>query len=110
MQEIQEESNVGKILSDKTTERVITIVVVMLFSIPLFSSDTWTTENNSYSVGLNMISSMQLNSDQFDSTFDAYVEVENALNNPLILIIANGVIWESGINVQIYYILLILDR
>ena len=38
---IPDESRVGKKLSDLTTRRVIILVLTMLFSVPLFSTNTY---------------------------------------------------------------------
>lgn len=37
----EEESKVGKKLSDKTTKRVIVLVLTMMFSVPLFMMTTY---------------------------------------------------------------------
>lgn len=50
-----EESKVGKKLSDLTTKRVIMLVLAMMFSVPLFTSSSYTDDNNSYTYGLELI-------------------------------------------------------
>ena len=50
-----QESKVGQKLSDLTTRKVIVIVLIMMFSVPLFSLDTYQDDPNSYNYGLEMI-------------------------------------------------------
>lgn len=54
----QMESKVGKKLSEITTKRVIVLVLIMLFSQPIFSVSTYMTEPNSYDYGLNLIQTL----------------------------------------------------
>ena len=49
------ESKVGKKLSDFTTRKVVILVLVMLFTSPIFSVSTYLEEPNSYNYGLEMI-------------------------------------------------------
>ena len=51
----QMESKVGKKLSEITTKRVIILVLIMLFSQPIFSVSTYMQEPNSYDYGLLLI-------------------------------------------------------
>jgi len=48
------ESKVGKKLSDQTTKKVVILVLVMLFSQPLFAVSTYITEPDSYRYGLSL--------------------------------------------------------
>jgi len=49
------ESKVGKKLSEFTTRKVVILVLVMLFTSPIFSVSTYLEEPNSYNYGLEMI-------------------------------------------------------
>tara|TARA_B110001450_G_scaffold250543_1_gene269377 strand:- start:855 stop:1079 length:225 start_codon:yes stop_codon:yes gene_type:complete len=49
------ESKVGKKLSDFTTRKVVILVLVMLFTSPIFSVRTYLEEPDSYNYGLEMI-------------------------------------------------------
>ena len=51
----QQESKVGKKLSDMTTRRVVVLVLAMLFSVPGFTVSTYLTEPNSFDYGLKLI-------------------------------------------------------
>lgn len=44
----ENETNVGKKLSDLTTKRVVIIVLMIMISIPIFNSDTFITEYTTY--------------------------------------------------------------
>ena len=49
------ESKVGKKLSDFTTRKVVILVLVMLFTSPIFSVSTYLEEPNTYNYGLEMM-------------------------------------------------------
>ena len=53
--EIPQETNVGKKLSALTTKRVITVVMSVLITIPIFSADTYLTDYSSAESGLRTI-------------------------------------------------------
>ena len=53
---LPQESKVGKKLSDLTTRRVIILVLAMLFSVPLFSVESYINIPDSYSFGLTLLS------------------------------------------------------
>lgn len=48
MQKMFKETNVGKKLSDLTVQRLICIVIGIIFTIPLFNIDTYVTNNIYY--------------------------------------------------------------
>lgn len=98
--EIPEESKVGKKLSDLTTKRVIILVLAMMFSVVLFSTSTYITENTSYQFGLEFIMAYgpNINSTGFVTAFESYKNDHKDLRTPLILLNANNKIWESSVN------------
>ena len=55
------ETKVGKKLSDLTTQRVIMIVMSIMFAIPIFSLDTYLQEYTAYEAGLNTIYEFNFN-------------------------------------------------
>lgn len=55
MEEHFKETNVGKKLSDLTVQRLICIVISIIFTVPLFSLETYSTEYTSNSSGLRFI-------------------------------------------------------
>ena len=57
---VEEESKVGKHLSDLTTRRVIVLVFVMLFSAPLFQVNTWLEPPDSFDFGIKILAKLPL--------------------------------------------------
>ena len=49
------ESKVGKKLSEFTTRKVVILVLIMLFTSPIFTVSTWLEETNSYNYGLDLL-------------------------------------------------------
>ena len=49
------ESKVGKKLSEQTTRKVVILVLVMLFSSPVFTPSYYVTEPDSFDYGLDLI-------------------------------------------------------
>ncbi len=49
---LEKETNVGKKLSDLTTKRVVIIVLLIMISIPIFSSDTYFDKYSNNEFGL----------------------------------------------------------
>lgn len=95
---VPEESRVGKKLNELTQRRVIILVLVMLFSIPLFSVSSYFAEPDSFTFGISLLSKYQKHSKEFTETFEAFVETQSIQIAPLILVNAAGTTWESGIN------------
>lgn len=79
----QMESKVGKKLSEITTRRVIILVLIMLFSQPVFSVSTYMQEPNSYDYGLNLIQTLGPNTKGGQAAFDSMVEIQQEINTPL---------------------------
>lgn len=59
------ETKVGKTLSELTTKRVITIVLCIMFSLPIFDTTTYTTEDSAFNSSLSIIYSWKGNSNRF---------------------------------------------
>jgi hypothetical protein len=55
------ESVVGKTLSEKTTKKVIVIVFILLFSLPLLKRDSYIPNSNSLMFGLDLMFSLGIN-------------------------------------------------
>lgn len=79
----QMESKVGKKLSEITTRRVIVLVLIMLFSQPIFSVSTYMQEPNSYDYGLNLIQTLGPSTMGGKAAFDSMVEIQQEINTPL---------------------------
>ena len=91
MEEKRKESNVGKKLTDFTLRKVILIVLVMLFTNPLFMIQSYITDPSSLNFGLDILKKTKLTEDddlrqQFFSQYvQMYKEIENT---PLLFICA----------------------
>lgn len=105
VQPVNEESKVGKKLSDLTTRRVIILVLAMLFSVPLFSTSTYLDPYNSYVFGLKMLSYYNPGTEGFNEVLKYYVQTEASLSTPLISVLAMGVTWGSSVLVRIKFYL-----
>ena len=55
MNDIFKETNVGKRLSDLTVQRLIIIVISIIFTVPLFNLETYHTDYTSAESGLHFI-------------------------------------------------------
>jgi hypothetical protein len=94
-QDVPSESHVGQKLSDLTTRRVIVIVLIMMFSIPVLSLDTYRDEPNSFQYGLQLISAYTTSTTGFTMAFDSFIEESDDSRNPIISINADGVQWDD---------------
>lgn len=92
---IPQESNVGKMLSDLTTRRVIILVLAMLISVPLFTDLTYQEENTSFETGINFLKRYKPHTPQFDFLFQSIVLSERQNPNPMIYISALDYVWEA---------------
>ena len=63
MEEKRKESNVGKKLTDFTLRKVILIVLVMLFTNPLFMIQSYITDPSSLNFGLDILKKTKLTED-----------------------------------------------
>jgi hypothetical protein len=81
-----QESKVGQKLSDLTTRKVIVIVLVMMFSVPLFSLDTYQEDPNSYDYGLQMIALYNTSylGAGWNYTRDAFIYEMSSTRNPIL--------------------------
>jgi hypothetical protein len=80
----QMESKVGKKLSEITTRRVIILVLIMLFSQPLFAVSTYMQEPNSYDYGLILIKELGPTKEGGILAFNSMITVQSKINTPLV--------------------------
>jgi class 3 adenylate cyclase len=93
---IPEQSKVGKKLSEMTTKRVITLVLGMMFCLPLFTNDLWLIDNNSYQFGLEIIDKFVGQPELFLKAWDLYIDEHEDLETPLIYLEVDHLIkWEA---------------
>lgn len=86
----QMESKVGKKLSEITTKRVIVLVLIMLFSQPIFSVSTYMQDPNSYDYGLNLIQTLGPNTLGGQAAFNSMIAIQTEINTPLKLVFIQG--------------------
>ncbi len=67
----------------------------MLFSVPIFDTNTYISAPNSYEIGLYIISVYDAASVQFNVAFDSYVEQELQSTTPLIYLSALNATWQD---------------
>lgn len=91
-EDIPKESKVGQKLSDLTTRRVIVIVLIMMFSIPILSLDTYRETPNFFQYGLQTIESFQSQQDGVGWVLarDTYINNAKDTRNPVVSLNANG--------------------
>lgn len=96
--DIPKESHVGRKLSDLTTRRVIVIVLIMMFSVPILSLDTYQEEPNSFKYGLQVIAAYESNQGGVGWTeaFNTFVSEHDDTRNPVVSLNANGNTYDSG--------------
>jgi hypothetical protein len=93
--EPKKESHVGQQLSDLTTRRVITIVLIMMFSVPILSLDTYIEEPSYFKYGLQLISSYTTNSAGFNKTFNTFISEADSTRNKVISLNCDNVTYDS---------------
>ncbi len=91
----QEESKVGKKLSDLTTKWVIVLVLTMMFSVPIFMLTTYREENTSFEFGLKLMNQYNENSTTFETVYDDYIDQHKEIRTNLIYLVAFNSKWEN---------------
>ena len=83
---IPKESHVGQKLSDLTTRRVIVIVLIMMFSVPILTLDTYREEPNSFKYGLQLISAYEDNQGGtgWEMAFNSFVTEFEDTRHPVV--------------------------
>lgn len=83
--DIPKESHVGRQLSDLTTRRVIVIVLIMMFSVPILSLDTYREDPNSFKWGLQLIASYTpVNGDGWKGAYRTFIDESEDTRNPVV--------------------------
>ena len=86
--ELPQETNVGRKLSDLTTKRVITLVMSVMISIPIFTVDTYVTDYTSCESGLKSLYALNQTSDTYayNIALDNYISQHISIRNPLVIL------------------------
>jgi class 3 adenylate cyclase len=100
------ESRVGKKLSDLTTKRLIIIVLLLLFCVPLFDSNFYNDDptSNPYQVSLlgKMYDTATIPTNVSDYMRDYYINLLSVKSSPLIYVQITGTqfVWSSGVDLD----------
>lgn len=81
------ESHVGKQLIDKTSRKVVLCTLLIIFMFPVLDTNTYVDEPSSTSYGIELMHKLaekELTSQKLQERFDQVVELEQALEMPLI--------------------------
>jgi len=96
--EIPEETKIGKVLSEVTTQKVIIMVLVMMLSVPLFSFATYAVETKSFLLGLDLITiyDNDYNGTGFETSYNSYVNYHKDVRTPLIWLTARSKVFDTN--------------
>jgi hypothetical protein len=75
---------------------MILIILSMLFSVPIFDTNTYINPPNSYTYGLYVIAAFDYNSDLFNKSMNEYVNEEKENVTPLIYATALNATWQDN--------------
>ncbi|EAR97903.2 cation channel family protein (macronuclear) [Tetrahymena thermophila SB210] len=93
-----QETKVGKALSDVTIKRVIVIVLCIMFSIPIFTYDTYTDPATSYQGGLSLIYQNKPSPIVYQNSISLYTSFNYNQFTPMIRLDIDGIKIFPGIN------------
>lgn len=88
----QEESKVGKKLSDLTTRRVLILVILMLLFVPIFTINTYKEENTYFEYGLDLVGEYagNMSSTTYKTLFQSYVDEHKNIPMPVTNVYVSG--------------------
>jgi class 3 adenylate cyclase len=95
--ELPEESKVGKKLSELTTMRTVTVVLIMIIALPFFDLNFYNNIDE-YQLGLEMIDYFRTNEYDFNYTFYEYISKYSGSDTPIIYlsILNTDYLWNSS--------------
>jgi hypothetical protein len=105
MTEIPSEMRVSKKLSNLTTQRVILLILMMLFLLPFFEINIWIDDLSSFQYGLHALVDLNespiVDEETFQLAYWEYVDYHKDLNIPLIYLkVQDHDDWEGGISAE----------
>jgi hypothetical protein len=88
----EEESKVGKKLSDLTTRRVLVLVILMLLFVPIFTINTYKEENTYFAYGLEIVGNYadDMTSSTFTTLYNGYLEEHKDIPMPITNVYVKG--------------------
>jgi class 3 adenylate cyclase len=104
----QEESKVGKKLSDITTRRVLVLIILMLLFVPIFTVNTYKEENEYFAYGLELVEEYadKMSSKTYKLLFQSYIDEHKDIPMPVTNVYVKGSAVDSyndaGINLDEY--------
>eukprot|EP00830_Metopus_es_P012612 TRINITY_DN2836_c0_g1_i1.p1 TRINITY_DN2836_c0_g1~~TRINITY_DN2836_c0_g1_i1.p1 ORF type:complete len:601 (-),score=131.34 TRINITY_DN2836_c0_g1_i1:1153-2955(-) len=92
-----EDAKIGNLLSDVTIKRIVFMVIILMFSVPLFSFRSYTSDARSFEFGLDLLGNFNDNSNgaAFLQAYDSYLYNHLSYRNPIILVRAPGKSYDS---------------
>lgn len=73
---------IGKKLSDVTTKRLIVLILILIFSIPILDRNLYEDADSSYEYALSLLSTIPHNTQAYKFVFD---DIVNQFSNALII-------------------------
>lgn len=88
----QEESKVGKKLSDITTRRVLVLIILMLLFVPIFTVNTYKEENEYFVYGLDLVEEYadKMSSNTYKILFRSYIDEHKSIPMPITNVYVKG--------------------
>ena len=96
----QNESKVGKILSESTQKAVISLVLSMLLSAAVLDYHLFTEPPFGFSYGLKVLAYTYGDAEAFQVAFDSYLSTWTDDKNPLIQVIVEDFVWSDGTELE----------
>jgi len=91
---VPQESRLSKTLSENNQRNVILLVLVILFSIPFFSVSNYVSQPNVHQYSINLLSSFDTNSQEFNETLDGVIaHYGPETHHQILALYADGVFW-----------------
>ena len=84
------ESRVGHELTDRISKRIISIVLAMLFFLPLFTPSAFRDDNSSYDYALRRLD-LTVDTPAFDQAWSSFITLHESLETPLAYVEVVGV-------------------
>ncbi|CAD8115536.1 unnamed protein product [Paramecium primaurelia] len=87
------ETNIGKELNELTNKRVITIVMLILFSVPILNLNTYLDQTVSFTTGLQAIQYWAKDSEIYDYLIKDFIQYHESLRTGLVFFQINSTIF-----------------